>query len=64
MRRIVEVEQLKGVGRSPSLLPSQQLAQMAAEAGLSMLGKKGSAKRKLQPTVGGKAPPEGIPPGW
>ena len=32
---IAEVEQLEGVGRSPLSLPTQQLAQMAAEAGPS-----------------------------
>ena len=43
--------------------PTQQLAQMAAEAGPSVLGEE-PAKRKLCPTVGGKAPLEGIPQGW
>ena len=55
MRRIVEVEQLEGVGRSP-LSPTQQLAQMAAEAGPSTLGKEETVRRKLQPTMVGKAP--------
>ena len=64
MRRITEVEQLEGVGRSPSLLPSQQLAQMAVEAGPSTVGGEEPARRKLHLTVGGKAPQKGIPPGW
>ena len=37
---------------------------MAAEAGPSTLGKEETVRRKLKLTVGGKAPPEGIPPGW
>ena len=36
-------------------LPTQQLDQMAVEAGPSVLGEE-PAKRKLHPTVGGKAP--------
>ena len=40
------------------------MAQMAAEAGPSTSGVEEPARRKLLPTVGGKAPPEGIPPGW
>ena len=47
MRRIAQAEQLEGVGRSPSSLPTQQLAQMAAEAGPSTLGKEEPARRKL-----------------
>ena len=56
MRRIAEAEQLKGVGRSPLSSLTQQLAQMAAEAGPSMSGKEEPVRRKLQLTVGGKAP--------
>ena len=56
MQRIIEVEQLEGVGRLPLLLPTQQLAQMAGEARPSMLGREEPARRKLQPTMGGKAP--------
>ena len=37
-RRKVEAEKLEEVRRSLGLLPTQQLAQMAAEAGLSTLG--------------------------
>ena len=48
--------QLEDVGRSPSSLPTQQLAQMAAEAGPSMLGQEEPSRRKVQPTMGGKAP--------
>ena len=36
---------------------------MAAEARPSALGEE-PAKRKLCPTVGGKAPQEGVPQGW
>ena len=46
---------LEEVGRSPSSLPTQQLAQMAAEAGPSVSGEE-PVKRKLCPTMGGKAP--------
>ena len=53
MRRITEAGKLKGVGRSPLSLPTWQLAQMA---GPSTLGKEEPARRKLQPTVGGKPP--------
>ena len=57
MKEQVEVaEWLRGVGRSPSSLPTQQLVQMAAEARPSMLGKEEPVRRKLQPTMGGKAP--------
>ena len=55
---------LRGVGRSPLSLLTQQLAQMAAEAGPSMSGKEETARRKLQMTMRGKVPPEGIPPSW
>ena len=54
-RQVEEARQLEEVGRSLSLLPTQQLAQMAAEAGPSASGEE-PAKRKLHPTVGGKAP--------
>ena len=54
-RQVEEARQLEEVGRSPSLLPTQQLAQMAAEARPSASGEE-PAKRKLHPTVGGKAP--------
>ena len=56
MRWIAEAEQFEGVGRSPSSLPTQQLVQMAVEAGPSTLGKEETVRRKLWPTVGGKAP--------
>ena len=55
MRRIAEVGQLEGVGRSPLSSPTRQLAQMAAEARPSMLGREETVRRKFQPTVGGKA---------
>ena len=37
-RWVEEARQLEDVGRSPSSLPTQQLAQMAAEAGSSSVG--------------------------
>ena len=37
-------------------MPTQQLAQMAAEAGPSASGEEEPVRRKLQPTMGGKAP--------
>ena len=55
MRWIAEVGQLKGVGRSPSSLPTQQLAQMAVEAGSSMWGKEETVRRKLWLTMRDKA---------
>ena len=54
-RWVEEARQLEDVGRSLSLLPTQQLAQMAVEAGSSALGEE-PVQRKLRPTVGGKAP--------
>ena len=54
-RQVEEARWLEEVGRSPSSLPTQQLAQMAAEAGPSVSGEE-PAKRKLHPTMGGKAP--------
>ena len=55
-RRKVEAAKLEEVGRSLESLPTQQLAQMAAEAGPSTLGGEEPASRKLQSTLGGKAP--------
>ena len=54
-RQVEEARQLEDVGRSPSSLPTQQSAQMAAEARPSASGEE-PVHRKLQPTVGGKAP--------
>ena len=54
-RWVEEARQLEEVGWSLSSLPTQQLAQMGAEAGPSVLGEE-PVKRKLHPTVGGKAP--------
>ena len=54
-RWVEEARQLEDVGRLPSLLPTQQLAQMAAEARQSALREE-LVRRKLFPTVGGKAP--------
>ena len=53
---VEEAGQLEEVGRSLSSLPTQQLAQMAAETGPSTLGGEELVRRKLWPTVGGKAP--------
>ena len=56
MRRgVVETEQLKEAERSPQLPLSQQLAQMATEAGPFTSGGEEPAQKKLHPTVGGKA---------
>ena len=52
---VEEANRLAEVGRSPSSLPTQQLVQMAAEARPSALGEE-PARRKLHPTIGGKAP--------
>ena len=54
-RQVEEARQLEEVGQSPSSSPTQQLAQMAAEAGPSVLGEE-PVKRKLCLTMGGKAP--------
>ena len=59
-KKIEEEEWLGQVGRSPESSPTQQLAQMAAEAGPSMLGGEEPAYKKLWPTVGGKAPQNGF----
>ena len=61
---VEEARWLEEVGRSLSSSPTQQLAQMAVEAGPSIMGGEEPVRRKLQPTMGGKAPLEGIPPGW
>ena len=53
--QVEEVNRLAEAGRSPSSLPTRQLVQMAAEAGPSALGEE-PARRKLRPTIGGKAP--------
>ena len=55
-RRRVEAEKLEEVGRLPESLPTQQLAQMAAKAGPSMSGGEEPARKKLWPTMEGKAP--------
>ena len=56
MCRIAEAEQIKEVGRSPSSLLTWQLAQMAGQTRPSTSGGEEPARRKLRPTVGGKAP--------
>ena len=55
-RKVAEVEWFEEAGRLPQLSISQQLAQMATEAGPSMLGGKEPARKKFYPTVGEKAP--------
>ena len=55
-KRAEEAKRLGEVGRSPESSPTQQLAQMAAEAGPSMSGGEEPARRKICPTMGGKAP--------
>ena len=52
---VEEASRLEGVDRSPLSSPTQQLAQMAVEAGPSVLGEE-PPQRKLHPTIGGKAP--------
>ena len=46
-RWVEEARRLEDVGRSLSSLPTQQLAQMAAEAGPSTLGVEEPTRRKL-----------------
>ena len=46
MRRITDAEQLQGVGRLPSSLPTQQLAQIDVEAGPSTSGGEEPVRRK------------------
>ena len=46
-RRVKEAEKLGEVGRLLELSPTQQLAQMAAEAGPSISGGEETARRKL-----------------
>ena len=47
MKRIAEAEWLEEVWRLPQSLPTQQLAQMAVEAGPSMLCGEEPARKKL-----------------
>ena len=54
-RQVEEASWLEEVGWLPSLLLTQQLAQMAVEARPSASGEE-PAQRKLHPTIGGKAP--------
>ena len=61
-RWVEEARWLEDMGRSPSSLPTWQLAQMA-EAGPSALGKE-PVRRKLCPTMGGKTPRKAVPHGW
>ena len=55
-RRRMESEKLEEAERSLESSPTQQLAQMAVETGPSTSGGEEPAKRKLQLTMGGKAP--------
>ena len=62
VRWVEEAGWLEEVGQSPSLLPTQQLAQMAVEARPSASGEE-PAQRKLCPTCQGQGPTEGVPKG-
>ena len=62
-RQVEEARWLEEVGRSPSSLPTQQLAQMAAEAGPSVFGEE-PAEKEASPYSGRQSPLEGIPQGW
>ena len=55
-KRVEEVERLGEVRSSPESSPTQKLAQMGGEDRPSTLGGEEPARRKLQPTMGGKAP--------
>ena len=54
-RTVEEAEKLGEVGSLPESSPTWQLAQMAVEARPSMSGREELARRKLWPTMGGKA---------
>ena len=54
-RWVEEARWLEDMGRSLLSLPTQQLAQMAVEAGPSVSGEE-LVRRKLCPSMGGKAP--------
>ena len=54
-RRKVEAGKLEEVGRLLESSATQQLAQVTTKAGASMSGGEELARKKLQPTVGGKA---------
>ena len=58
-RQVEEARQVEDVGRSPSSLPTWQLAQMAAEAESSALG-----QEEALTYHGRQSPLEGIPSGW
>ena len=54
-RRKVEAKKLEDIRRLLELSPTQQLAQMTAEARASTSGREEPARKKLQLTVRGKA---------
>ena len=62
-RGVEEARWLEDVGRSPLSLPTQQLAQIAAEASPSGFGGGASLAETLT-YHGRQSPPEGISPGW
>ena len=62
-RWVEEARWLEDVGRSLSSLPTQQLAQMAAEAGPSTLEEEAVWEEALT-YCGRQSPLEGIPLGW
>ena len=49
-------EETRGSGQSSQLYPTRQLVQMAEEVGPSTSAGEEPPRKKLQPTVGGKAP--------
>ena len=60
VRQVEEARWLEEVGRSLLLLPTQQLAQMAVEAGPSASGEEPAVEEAL-PYCGRQSPPEGVP---
>ena len=61
-KTVEEAEKLEQVRRSPESSPTQQLAQMAAEAGPSTLG--GTSQEEAPTYCGRQGSPEGIPKSW
>ena len=62
VRWVEEAGRLEEVGRSLSSLPTQQLAQMAAEAGPSASGE-GACPKEAPPYCWRQGPMEGVPEG-
>ena len=56
-KQVEEARRLEGCGQGTIIITTQQLAQMAAEARpVYVAGQEGPVRRKLQPTIRGKAP--------